>query len=140
VAALLTCLSVTGAAAPRMRYVVTERPLNIGLSGTGICVALDIQDQQGAWWWEPGAPGCTTRSTGPDLFRADAARVTSKPDGRVNATFRIGTHSTTQPFVEVEVEAANEEIRVVQPESDLHVPARWFPKLQVPFAAPRSAR
>jgi hypothetical protein len=48
--------------APEPRYLVSERPIDVGLGPWGLCVALDPLDRQRVWWWEPGASGCRSRS------------------------------------------------------------------------------
>lgn len=134
---LLLVLAVTGcSSAPRsagveLRYVVTAVPIDIGLNPDGICVALDPLDAHGVWWWEPGASGCSTRSTGPGVFPADQATVSQSLDtGRIAAKFRIGTHSTTRPFVEVTLAAENGEIQVA--ESSTRVPIQHRDDLEMP--------
>jgi hypothetical protein len=82
------------------RYVVTARPIDIGV-GSGLCIAVDPVDKLGVWWWEPGGSGCASRSTGPGVFHAEDPRV-SQPaqSGPIAISFRLGTHSTTRPFVD----------------------------------------
>src|SRR5215831_19078559 len=60
------------------QYVVTAAPIDVGVSSVGLCIALDPNDSTGVWWWEPGRSGCTSRSTGPGVFRADDASVTTR--------------------------------------------------------------
>ena len=135
---LLVVLAVVGCrSAPRStaagRYVVTAAPISIGLGPGGICVALDPLDEHGVWWWEPGASGCSTRSTGPGVFHADGASVSHSPDtGRISADFRIGTHSRTRPFVDVILAAENGEIQVRVAESTARVPIQHRNDLEVP--------
>ena len=83
------------------RYIVTVRPIDVGV-GAGLCIAVDPTNPHGVWWWEPGRTGCTSRSTGPDVFPAESARVVAaSPAGRLNVSFRLPTHSSTRPFVDV---------------------------------------
>ena len=56
---------------PLPRYVVTASPIDVSLGPSGVCVAVDPLDRRGVWWWEPGASGCASRSTGPGVFHAD---------------------------------------------------------------------
>lgn len=72
------------------RYIVTTSPLNIvGVGHPGLCVAVDPNDSKGVWWWEPGRSGCSSRSTGPTAFRADAAAVAASPSGTIDVHFQV---------------------------------------------------
>jgi hypothetical protein len=63
-------------APPVPRYIVTATAINlVGLGHPGLCLAVDPTDAQGVWWWEPGPAGCSTRTTGPTVFRAQLATV-----------------------------------------------------------------
>ena len=62
----LTFLDSTG-----LRCIVTAEPINIGIRSSRFCIAADPTDRQGAWWWEPGPTGCSSRSTGPAVFHAE---------------------------------------------------------------------
>ena len=112
------------------RYVVSTRPIDIGL-GAGFCIAVDPADRQGVWWWEPGGSGCASRSTGPDVFKAEHASV-SRPakSGPIAISFRVGTHSITRPFVDVRLVLESGELRVV--ESGARVPTERRNDLDVP--------
>ncbi|HWJ55870.1 MAG TPA: hypothetical protein VNR90_06615 [Vicinamibacterales bacterium] len=114
-------------------YIVTTRPLDLGV-GTGICVAVDRRDQHGVWWWEPGVSGCSTRSTGPDVFPADAASVTSGAGESSDVSFRIQTQSRTNPFVGVRLVVTEREIRVVS--SGARVSAHVRRDLRLPETGP----
>ena len=59
------------------RYIVTLTPVSLGAGqgGTGLCIAVDPSDAQGVWWWQPGPSGCSSRITGPTVFRAHLATV-----------------------------------------------------------------
>lgn len=58
------------------RYTVTATPLDIvGAGHPGLCVAIDPTDEHGVSWWEPGPSGCSTRTSGPTVFRAQLATV-----------------------------------------------------------------
>jgi hypothetical protein len=61
------------------RYIVTATPINVvGLGHPGLCLAVDPSDARGVWWWEPGPSGCSTRTTGPTVFRAEPAAVVAR--------------------------------------------------------------
>jgi hypothetical protein len=100
-----TCASTpspSSSRAPEPRYLVSERPIDVGLGPWGLCVAVDPLDRQGVWWWEPGASGCRSRSTGPGVFAADRATVSpSGRDGSIAVSFRVQTHSEREPYREV---------------------------------------
>jgi hypothetical protein len=101
VPALLGCQSTPPSAPHTERYLATERTIDVGV-GPGLCVAVDLNDTAGVWWWEPGRSGCDSRSTGPDVFHPEAATVTrSAQSGAYEVGFRLGTHSPTRPFVDV---------------------------------------
>jgi hypothetical protein len=86
---------------PAARYIVTDTPINLGI-GPGVCIAADPLDREGVWWWEPGAKGCSGRSTGPGLFHAEHATVEQlERSGPVALAFRLPTHSTQRPFKDV---------------------------------------
>lgn len=73
------------------RYIVTVTPLNLVSAGhPGLCIAVDPADAKGIWWWEPGLSGCSTRTTGPTIFRAHHATVASiGGSADVEARFRM---------------------------------------------------
>ena len=80
------------------RYLVTSTPIDVGLGNTGLCVAVDPRDPQGVWWWQPGASGCTSRSTGPQVFHADKAAVSPAPPPEAMAvSFRLGLQPVRPP-------------------------------------------
>ena len=84
------------------RYLVTSSAIDVGGRGIRLCVAVDPRDPQGVWWWEPGASGCTTRSTGPTVFHADQAAVSHSAQPKATAaSFRLGLISRTPSFLEV---------------------------------------
>ena len=96
IAALLTlgligCRSTLTRSVPR--YVVTAAPIDVGIS-TGLCIAVDPTDPKGVWWWEPGRSGCSSRSTGPGVFRADDATVaTGGRSAMIDVHFRLQLHT-----------------------------------------------
>jgi hypothetical protein len=73
------------------RFVVSAEPLRlIDVRHPGVCVAVDTTDPKGVWWWEPGLSGCSSRSTGPDVFAADDAGVARRPDTlHLDVRFRL---------------------------------------------------
>ena len=112
------------------RYVVTASPIDVGV-GTGLCVAVDPLDQDGVWWWEPGASGCPSRSTGPGVFHAEHATVSqSAKSGLVALSFRVQTHSETRPFVDVKLVVEDGDMRAV--ETGARVPIHRRNDLDVP--------
>src|SRR5689334_15995491 len=101
--AWLVCVVTVASAAgfqPADRVAVTAEPIRIGLGSLGLCIAVDPGDPHGIWWWEPGASGCATRSTGPDVFPADAPKV-SRTSAGATAEFQLGTHDIARPFIPV---------------------------------------
>jgi hypothetical protein len=73
------------------RYVVTVTPFSVvDPRHPGLCVAVDPADAHGVWWWEPGPSGCSTRTTGPTVFRAHLATV-GKPSasGAIDVGFQV---------------------------------------------------
>lgn len=111
---LVACAAASQSQTSLPRYLVTESPIDVGLGSWGLCVAVDPLDERGAWWWEPGASGCASRSTGPGVFSADQARV-SQPtqSGPTTVSFRVQTHSKTQPFVDVRLVVESGSMRAV---------------------------
>jgi hypothetical protein len=71
------------------RYIVTAAPLDIGAITQKLCIAVDPTDTHGIWWWEAGHRGCSTRSTGPDVFHAESAAVVRQPSGAIDCRFRL---------------------------------------------------
>jgi hypothetical protein len=96
--------------------------MDVGV-GSGLCVAVDPLDREGVWWWEPGASGCSSRSTGPNVFHAEQATVSlSAQSGPVALSFRLQTHSAARPFVDVRLVLENGNMRVI--ETGAQVPIR----------------
>jgi len=116
------------------RYLVTSEPIDVGV-GPGLCVAIDPRDPHGVWWWQPGASGCASRSTGPDVFHAQEATVKANTSTTTSVGFRLGTHSTTRPFVDVRLMAEAGRLRAIDtgaqvalgPRADLAIP-EWPPR------------
>ena len=85
-ASLAAC---NGVLRPDGRYLVTATPFQLIAPGhPGFCIAVDSSDTKGVWWWEPGRSGCSSRSTGPEVFRADRARV-MKGAATIDVQFEI---------------------------------------------------
>jgi hypothetical protein len=94
---------------------VTATPIEVGLGNLGLCIAVDPLDQHGVWWWEPGATGCSTRSTGPAVFHADEATVSATmPSGATALAFRLQTHSSTRPYIDVHLMLEGNHMRALQ--------------------------
>jgi hypothetical protein len=128
--ALLGWRSASQQQSPLSPYLVTESPIDIG-DGIRLCVAVDTKNQDGVWWWEPGRSGCTSRSTGPGVFHAERAKVsTAAPTGPTTIGFRLGTHSATRPFIDVRLEVADGTMRAL--ESRARVSLRRSQDLDVP--------
>lgn len=87
-------------------YLVTAAPVTVGAPNGDLCVAVDVTDPHGVWWWEPGPAGCSTRSTGPGVFHGENASVTSLPaPGIADVQFRVRLiGSTSQRDVTIEVQ------------------------------------
>jgi hypothetical protein len=85
-------------------YVVTGSPIEVGV-GSGLCIALDLNDQRGVWWWQPG-DDCSKRTTGPGVFPAEQAAITRGEDAKTaDVRFRVQVHrapdSSDPPYVEI---------------------------------------
>jgi len=123
------CHSVLPRNVAASNYLVTGTPINVGLA-PGLCIAIDPDNERGVWWWEAGASGCTTRSTGPGLFPGDQATVSRSSPGTTTAAFRLPTHSSTRPYIDVRVVVERGQMREldthaqvgIQPRSNLHIP------------------
>lgn len=74
---LVAALSGTACATrPAAReFIVTAEPLDVGVVDAKLCIALDVHTKDGVWWWQPGASGCDSRSTGPTVFRGESAVI-----------------------------------------------------------------
>lgn len=112
-------------------YLVTETSIDVGV-GVGLCVAINPNDEHSVWWWEAGGSGCASRSTGPGIFRGDRARVSRSSDGSIATEFRLGTHSTSRPFIDVRLVIERGLMRsidtgaqvAIQARSDLDIPEK----------------
>jgi hypothetical protein len=113
------------------RYVVTASPINVGVVSGRLCIAVDPLDRQGVWWWEPGRSGCSSRSTGPGVFHAQQAAVSSpSSSGAIEISFRMPLHSTASPFADVRLVLEGGGIRAVA--SGARVPTERRNDLNVP--------
>lgn len=111
VVSLVLAQTVVGCGSTAPRYVVTSAPIEVG-ARLRFCVAVDASDPAGVWWWQPGSTGCSTRSTGPGVFRGDHGAVATREGSReVDARFRVGLHriDPTQPdFLDVHLVVAGD--------------------------------
>ena len=112
------------------RYLVTSSAIDVSLH-IRLCVAVDPRDPQGVWWWQPGASGCRSRSTGPTVFHADRAAASPSATPAVTAvSFRLGLHSRTPTDLDVRLVVEDGRMRsldtgaavTVQRRNDLDVP------------------
>jgi hypothetical protein len=98
---LLTLTAIACRSSSGARYLVTASPIDVGL-GIRLCVAVEPRDERGLWWWGEGASGCTSRSTGPGLFRGEQVQITRRRGTQPwTAAFRLGTHSAERPYIDV---------------------------------------
>jgi hypothetical protein len=118
------------------RYLVTSSAIDVGLGNTGLCVAVDPSDAQGVWWWQPGAAGCTTRSTGPTVFHAEEAAVSRGATPEVTSVaFRLGLISRTPSVLDVRL--AIEEGRMRSLDTGSVVALQRRNDLELPEGPPR---
>ena len=117
-------------------YIASVEPVNVGLDQK-ICIAAAPRTRDGIWWWEPGPSGCTTRSTGPDVFHAEQATITSPSTDRFVLAFRLATHSTSRPFLDVKLVVEKGEMR--SSESGPPVPVYRRGNLNIPEESPKGA-
>jgi len=124
---------------PVPRYIVTAAPLPLlgpTPPNTGFCVAVDPNDPKGVWWWEPGRTGCTSRSTGPDVFPARDAKVARSSSAALDVSFGIPLHDNSVRPISLEVH----EDRVRQQPSGPSVSAIRRATLEMPESPPPIAR
>ena len=117
---------------------MTTSAINVSLS-IRLCIAVDPGDPHGVWWWEPGADGCTSRSTGPTVFHGDEAAVsrTARPEVTA-ASFRLGLHSRTPSFLDVRL--AIEDGRMRSLDTGAAVALQRRNDLDVPEQPPRGTK
>jgi hypothetical protein len=119
------------AAPSTSRYVVTATPVDVfGTDTTKLCIAVDPADAHGVWWWEPGPSGCSTRTTGPTVFRGEDATVVASPgSGAVAVEFRL---QLTMGFRDVRLRLQDDAIQLA--DSGVRVSTERRPNLDIPFA------
>ena len=110
---LIACHSVAPSQSSAERYLATAIPIDVG-EGIKLCVAVDPDDQSGVWEWMPGETGCASRSSGPALFQPEGAIVSRRPPGTISISFRIGTHSSARPFIDVRLVAEHDTMRSLE--------------------------
>ncbi|MEO5822466.1 MAG: hypothetical protein ABIT71_18310 [Vicinamibacteraceae bacterium] len=153
-AALLSVLAVAGCRQPSSpgdgRYLVTSTALQVGLSnGMGLCIAVDPRDSHGIWWWEPGASGCATRSTG-TILHANEAVVSRSTEADVitasdvitesdviTVAFRLGLHSRTPSFLDVRLVVEDGHMRTLDRRARVPVHRRQDLDMRWELPAPR---
>jgi hypothetical protein len=118
------------------RYIVTAAPLDTGATTPKLCIAVDPTDRHGIWWWEPGHPGCSTRSTGPDVFHAEDAAVVRQPSGAIDCRFRLQLIAMPGSPDVAAVAFVVDESGIHAVASGARVPIARRSHLRVPFAAP----
>jgi hypothetical protein len=131
---VIGCRSAPVAQSSRTRYVTTITPIAVGLGALKLCIAVDPADPHGVWWWEAGATGCATRSTGPTVFRGDQASVSHPPGKPTSASFLLQTHSDTRPFITVRLTMSDDTMTSVDTGSEVSVQRRG--DLDIPEMAP----
>lgn len=70
-------------------YLVTNTPIDTGVTSPALCIAVDTSQADGVWWWQPGRNGCASRSTGPGLFRGMHVTASGAPPGAVVVSFQL---------------------------------------------------
>jgi hypothetical protein len=110
--ALAACRTAPRSTPEARRYLVTASPIDTGVMSQRLCVAVDAGDSHGVWWWEPGYAGCSGRSTGPDVFRAESGNVvTAGASAPVEVGFRLQLHTAAgsglPAFVDVRLTIEN---------------------------------
>ena len=115
-AAAAACATMR-APAGETRYMVTGAPIQVG-EGIEVCIAVDVSDDRGIWWWMPGRTGCGSRSSGPGVFRAEGSSITRSEGGKAAAiAFRLGTPSMERPSIEVRLMLEEGTMRGTAPET-----------------------
>jgi hypothetical protein len=114
-------------------YVVTASPIEVGV-GSGLCIALDLNDPRGVWWWQPG-DDCSKRTTGPGVFPAEQAVIT-RGQGAVTADvrFRVQVHGAPHAVdpAYVDVRLALKDGRLGSPGTDKWVNTITRRDLEIP--------
>ena len=134
------CLVVTAcrslpSSSTQLKYVVTSAPLSLSVPSRPLCVAIDPSDAHGAWWWEPGETGCATKSTGPGVFHAESATISSYLGSQaLQVGFRVPLHGPPA-FVDVALTVENGSMR--SRDGSSRVPVAYRADLDLPMAPPR---
>jgi hypothetical protein len=140
-AALSAMACATRPAAPE--FIVTTEPLNVGVVSAKLCIALDVDTKDGVWWWQPGASGCDSRSTGPTVFRGESATINTWHMNRGHsAEFqlqRIMPPGSTESPVAV-VRLVSREGTMTAVATTATVPTSVRRDLDIPERAPRVTR
>jgi hypothetical protein len=123
VPALIACRAVAASRPSAERYLVTATPINVG-GGIKLCIAVDPDDQQGIWWWTPGDTGCASRSSGPGLFHPEGASVARTAPGSTSIGFRLGTHSSARPFIDVGLIVEHDTMRALESHDTVSIQRR----------------
>jgi hypothetical protein len=96
-------------------FLVTTQPVTLWREIRS-CVAINPTSTTGVWWWQPHwnqekQSTCECRSTGPDVFPAEQAVVEPRAPADMIVKFRIGLHSLTQAYADVELVATRDTLR-----------------------------
>jgi hypothetical protein len=112
---------------PVPRYVLSATPIRKSPWG-GLCVAVDLTDSKGVWWWEPKHQDCTVRSSGV-LPARNATVEPPAQDGSIRVRFDLpmqGHPDLVEIRFVVEADGIRElpsGIRVpIQRRNDLNIP------------------
>lgn len=117
------------------RYLVTSSVTEVS-PRIRLCIAVDPRDPHGVWWWEPGASGCTSRSTGPTIFHAEDATVSpSARPGVTAVSFRLQLHASTPSFLDVRLAIEDGRMRLLDTGSGVALQRRN--DLDLPWELPR---
>jgi hypothetical protein len=107
------------------RYLVTSTPIRAVNDLGGLCIAVDPSDEHGVWWWQPGRSGCASRSTGPTVFVAEGATLSKAPQSGATAiNFRLGTHSSARPFVDIRLVVEGDTMRALETGAEVRLQRR----------------
>lgn len=131
----LTLVACRPMASAPARYIVTTAPLDVRGVSPLLCIAVDPADLQGIWWWQPGRSGCSSRSTGAGVFRAEHGTVAApSPSGAIEIHFQlqliVGPGATTPDVVDVGLVLEHGGMRAMA--SGARVPTERRNDLEVP--------
>jgi len=110
-------------------YVVTAEPLAVSASAK-LCIAVDATEQR-IWWWESRIRSCATRTTGPDVFRAENAAVTNNGDV-LRVSFDLPLHGRSGDPTHLQVRLVIENGQMRSLTSDAAVPTLYRADLNIP--------